>query len=77
MEGAFSLDTVVGKGMTVSESFMGEDQALWLMRDALILLSFNVHCIEVELNADAVAGGVLGVSSPISIDQTPNKPMRE
>jgi len=41
VKSAFSLDAIVRNGMTISKSFVGEDQALWFMWDALFVLSLR------------------------------------
>ena len=46
MKGGLLLDVVVGAGMTILEPLAGEDQALLVRRDALLVLDLGLDVVD-------------------------------
>jgi hypothetical protein len=59
MQRALLLDVVVGEGAAVFELLAGEDQALLVWRDALLVLDLALHIVDgvagLDLEGDGLA----------------------
>ena len=60
MQSGFLLNVVVGKGTAVLELLAGEDQALLVRRNALLVLDLGLHIVDgiagLDLKSDGLAG---------------------
>ncbi len=60
MEGGLLLDVVVGEGAAILELLAGEDQALLVWRDALLVLDLALDIVDgvggLHLEGDGLAG---------------------
>jgi len=71
MEGRLLLDVVVGEGAAVFELLAGEDQALLVRGNALLVLNFTLHVINsvagLHLEGDSLAREGLDEAANVSI----------
>ena len=60
MEGGLLLDVVVGQGAAILQLLAGEDEALLVRRDALLVLDLSLDIVDgvraLHLQSDALAG---------------------
>jgi hypothetical protein len=67
MQGRFLLDVVVGQGATILKLLAGEDQALLVWGNALLVLDLALDIVDsvrrLNLEGDGLSGDCEGVSS--------------
>ena len=67
MESGFLLDVVVGQGATILKLLAGEDQALLVWGNALLVLDLALDIVDsvrrLNLEGDGLSGDCEGVSS--------------
>ena len=67
MQGLFLLDVVVGQGATILKLLAGEDQALLVWGNALLVLDLALDIVDsvggLNLEGDGLSGDCEGVSS--------------
>ena len=67
MQGRFFLDVVVGQGATILKLLAGEDQALLVWGNALLVLDLALDIVDsvrrLNLEGDGLSGDCEGVSS--------------
>lgn len=60
MQGGFLLDIVVGEGTAILQLLSGEDQALLVGRDALLVLDLGLDIVDgiagLDLKSDGLSG---------------------
>jgi hypothetical protein len=60
MQGGFLLDIVVGEGTAILQLLSGEDQALLVGRDALLVLDLGLDIVDGVAGLDLKSDGLSG-----------------